>query len=405
MRAHAHHGSGSNANGKGGVKMPDKPAGGIGGPAGLEGHAMTTAQTHLAAAAAPDPDKLVTMALRVWGYKQGEVISLMIYLGDRLGLYRALQGAGPVTAAGLAARTGLHPRWLLEWLRCQAAAGLIDSADGEVFQLSPEGAALLADEETSVWFAAGAFYGCAATAQTVERLAESFRTGGGLSFDDLGADAAVRVERSLGPWSRLALVPAILPVLDGVTARLEAGARVADVGCGSGVTVLTLAAAFPRSQFDGYDPSRLAIERARHNLASRGLANVTFRHEAAEDLPADPVFDLVLTFDCLHDMPYPDRAARAVRGCLKPGGTWLIKEIRAGETWQDNLTHPVAAMFYGGSVASCLPSGLSEPGGAGLGTLGLPPSRLEALCRDAGFSRFRLHDAADPANLYYEVRP
>jgi hypothetical protein len=96
---------------------------------------------------------------------------------------------------------------------------------------------------------------------------------------------------------------------------------------------------------------------------------------------------------------------RAVRGCLKPDGTWLIKEIRAGETWQGNLAHPVAAMLYGSSVASCLPSGLSEPGGAGLGTLGLPPSRLEALCRDAGFSRFRLHDAADPANLYYEVRP
>jgi 2-polyprenyl-3-methyl-5-hydroxy-6-metoxy-1,4-benzoquinol methylase len=379
----------------------DTPVGGKDGG----GPAARPAEPEAGNVAVADPDKLIAMALRVWGYKQGEVVSLMIHLGDRLGLYQALRGAAPVTAAGLSAKTGLHPRWLLEWLRCQAAAGLVGSADGETFELSPEAAALLADEDASVWFAAGAFYGCAAPAETTGRIAESFRSGAGLTFDDLGEDAAARVERTLGPWSRLALVPVILPALDGVTARLDAGASVADVGCGSGITLLTLAAAFPRSRFDGYDPSRTAIDRAGRNQASRGLANATFRCEAAEQLPAGPVFDLVLTFDCLHDMPHPDRAARAIRRCLKPDGTWLIKEIRAGETWQDNLAHPVAALFYGSSVASCLPSGLSEPGGAGLGTLGLPPSRLEALCRDAGFSRFTPHDVGDPANLYYEIRP
>lgn len=354
---------------------------------------------------AADPGKIVAMALRVWGYKQGEVVALMIHLGDRLGIYRALAGAGPVTAGELAARTGLHPRWLLEWLRGQAAAGLVDSADGQVFELSAEAAALLADEEGSVWFAAGAFQGAAATGQTADRLAGSFRTGGGLSFDDFGPDAAAKIERTLGPWSRLALVPQILPALDGVTGRLETGTRVADVGCGSGITLLTLASAFPRSRFDGYAPSAHAISRARGNAAERGLANVAFHQRAAAQLPDKPVFGLVLTFDCLHDMPRPEQAARAIRRCLTGDGTWLIKEIRAGETWQDNLAHPVAAMLYGSSVASCLPSGLSEPGGAGLGTLGLPPSRLQQMCREAGFSRFQLHDAGDPANLYYEVRP
>lgn len=164
---------------------------------------MTAPEAGMGAAAAPDLGQLAAMALRVWGYKQGEVVSLMIHLGDRLGLYQALREAGPVTAGELAARTGLHPRWLLEWLRCQAAAGLIGSADGEVFHLSPAAAALLADEDTSVWFAAGAFQGAAATAETVDRVAGSFRTGGGLSFDELGPDAAARVERTLGPWSRL----------------------------------------------------------------------------------------------------------------------------------------------------------------------------------------------------------
>jgi len=357
------------------------------------------------AGAAPDPGKVVEMALRVWGYKQGEVVSLMIHLGDRLGIYRALDGAGPVTAEALAARTGLHPRWLLEWLRGQAAAGLLDTADGQVFRLTAEAAVLLADEEGSLWFAAGAFQGAAASQQTVDRLAESFRTGDGLSFDDFGPAAAAKVERMLGPWSRLALVPTILPALDGVTGRLESGIRVADVGCGSGIALLTLAAAFPRSGFDGYDPSEYAITRAHGNLAERGLANVAFHQRPADQLPDDAVFGLVLTFDCLHDMPRPDGAARAIRRCLAGDGTWLVKEIRAGETWQDNLTHPVAAMLYGNSVASCLPSGLSEPGGAGLGTLGLPPSRLERMCRQAGFTRFQLHDVGDPANLYYEVRP
>jgi 2-polyprenyl-3-methyl-5-hydroxy-6-metoxy-1,4-benzoquinol methylase len=352
-----------------------------------------------------DPDKTVVMALRVWGYKQGEVVSLMIHLGDRLGLYRALDGAGPVTADELAARTGLHPRWLLEWLRCQGAAGLVDSADGQVFALSREAAALLADEEGSVWFAAGAFGAATAPAETVDRLAASFRTGGGLSFDDLGPEAARKVERMLGPWSRLALVPVILPALDGVTKHLETGARVADVGCGSGITLLTLAETFPHSHFDGYDPSCHAIERARDHLSRRELGNVAFHQQAAGQLPDKPVFDLVLTFDALHDMPHPAHTARAIRRCLTAVGTWLIKEIRAGETWQDNLAHPVAAMFYGTSVASCLPSGLSQPGGAGLGTLGLPPSVLERLCRDAGFRRFHVHDVGDPANLYYEVKP
>jgi 2-polyprenyl-3-methyl-5-hydroxy-6-metoxy-1,4-benzoquinol methylase len=355
--------------------------------------------------ATEERDQLRAFALRVWGYRQGEVVSLMIHLGDRLGLYRAMAGRGPLTAAQLAAATGLQERWLLEWLRGQAAAGLIGSQDGELFELGAEGAAVLADDRQSLWFAAGAFAGGAATPDVVEQLAAAFRTGIGLRYDDLGPAAALSMERMTEPWTRLALVPLILPALDGVVDRLQSGSRVADVGCGSGVALCTLAAAFPSSQFEGLDPSRHAIARARSKAAESGLPNLGFRTAWAVDLPEDNRYDLVMTLDCLHDMPRPAEAAAAIRRAIRPDGTWLIKDIRSGAAWKDNLRNPLLAMMYGVSVASCMSSGLSEPGGAGLGTLGLHPELAERICREAGFSRFTQHDLDDPVNFYYEVRP
>jgi 2-polyprenyl-3-methyl-5-hydroxy-6-metoxy-1,4-benzoquinol methylase len=355
--------------------------------------------------AAPDPDRLGQLALRVWQYKQGEVVSLMIHLGDRLGLYRALAGAGPIGAEDLAARTGLQSRWLLEWLRCQAASGLVESGDGETFELTPEAEAVLADETGSLWFAAGAFQGGVVPPEVRDRLADAFRTGIGLAYDDLGPDAAHGVERMLAPWSRLALVPNILPSLDGVVERLRTGARVADVGCGAGVALLAMAEAFPGSQFIGYDPSKHAIARAQENLTRAGLANVELRPEGAQALPDSPTYDLVVTFDCIHDMPHPDEAISAIRRAITPDGTWLIKDIRSSGSWAYDQRNPVLAMMYGTSVAHCMSSALSEPGGAGLGTLGFDRHTAEAMCRKAGFTTFRVHDFDDPANLYYEVRP
>ncbi|MGO9558625.1 MAG: class I SAM-dependent methyltransferase [Acidimicrobiales bacterium] len=352
-----------------------------------------------------DPDRVLLFALQVWSYKQGEVVSLMVHLGDRLGLYRALAGAGPSSAAELSAQTGLSERWLLEWLRGQAAAGLLESADGQSFELTPEGAAVLADEEGSLWFAAGAFQGGVASPDIVDRLADAFRTGVGLSYDDLGPSAAHGVERMLAPWSRLALVPVVVPALEGVADRLRLGARVVDVGCGSGVALLALAGAFPHSQFEGYDVSRHAIDRAEVQRAESGLTNVTFHRAGAADLPAEPTYDLILTLDCIHDMPRPAEAISAIRGAITDEGTWLIKDIRSSASWEESRRNPMLAMMYGTSVATCMSSALSEPGGAGLGTLGFDRTLAETMCRDAGFTRFRVHDFEDPANLYYEVRP
>jgi 2-polyprenyl-3-methyl-5-hydroxy-6-metoxy-1,4-benzoquinol methylase len=352
-----------------------------------------------------DSDRLGQLALRVWQYKQGEVVALMIHLGDRLGLYRAMAGSGPMDADGLAGRTGLQRRWLLEWLRSQAAAGLVDSNDGITFELSPEAGAVLADEDRSLWFAAGAFQGGVVPPDVRDRLADAFRTGVGLSYDDLGPDAAHGVERMLAPWSRLALVPRILPALDGVVERLTSGARVADVGCGSGVALLAMAEAFPHSQFVGYDPSSHAITRARDRASRAGVENIEFRSEGASALPGVPTYDLIVTLDCIHDMPHPAEAISAIRRAIAPDGTWLIKDIRSTGSWSMDQRNPVLAMMYGTSVAHCMSSALSEPGGAGLGTLGFDPNTAEAMCRQAGFTTFLMHDFDDPANLYYEVRP
>jgi SAM-dependent methyltransferase len=354
---------------------------------------------------ADERDRLAAFSLRVWGYKQGEVISLMIHLGDRLGLYKAMVGRGPMTADDLAAATGLQRRWLLEWLRSQAAASLIETEDGEAFELSPEAVAVLADPESSLWFAAGAFQGGVAPPDVVDRLAGAFESGLGLTYDDLGPSTAHAVERMLEPWTRLALVPLILPGLEGVVDRLEAGALVADVGSGSGVALCTLAGAFPASRFEGFDPSRHAIDRARARVAASGLTNVELHVVGAEGLPNDHRYDFVMTLDCIHDMPRPADAMAAIRRAIQPDGTWLIKDIRSGRGWHDNVKNPVLALMYGTSVACCMSSALSEPGGAGLGTLGFYPELAERMCRDAGFTRFRTHDVEDPANLYYEVRP
>jgi SAM-dependent methyltransferase len=351
-----------------------------------------------------DPDEVARFAFRVWSYKQGEMVSLLIHLGDRLGLYRVLDGAGTVTAEDLARRTGLHPRWLHEWLRANAAADLLLSDDGDRFELTAVGAMVLTREEDSLQFAAGAF-GPPPDTALVDDVVNAFRTGTGLSYDRHGPEGVHQTERMLGPWARLSLVPTIVPALEGVHGRLAAGTLVADVGCGAGVALMALAEAYPRSTFHGYELSRLAVERARARVAEAGLPNVEILHRRAEELPDGGGYSLILTFDCLHDMTRPDAAAAAIRRAIADDGTWLVKEIRCDHTWAGTRRNPMLAMFLGFSIVSCMSSALSEPGGAGLGTIGLPPRALELLARDAGFTRFHVHDFDDPANLYYEVQP
>ena len=355
------------------------------------------------AASVIDPEQLKRYSFSVWRYKQGEVVSLMIHIGDRLGLYKALTGVGPVTAAELAGQTGLQERWLLEWLRGQAAARLLDYHDGDRFELTAVGAAVLADEEGSLAFAAGAFSGATPPA-TVDKLIDAFRTGIGLSYEELGPNAAHRTERMLGPWTRQELVPKILPALDGVVEKLTSGAVAADVGCGGGIALMAMARAFPASEFHGYDPSAHAIKRCEEKVAESGLDNVKLFVAGGEELPDSPTYDFLITFDCIHDMTHPARVISAINQALRPDGTWLIKDIRSKPDFKDNMRNPMLAMFYGFSVSACMSSALAEEDGAGLGTLGFNPEVAEQMTRAAGFSRFQQHDFEDPSNLYYEVR-
>ena len=350
-----------------------------------------------------DQDALKRLGFAVWSYKMGEQVSLMIHLGDRLGIYRHMQGAGPLTSEEIASGAGLDERLVREWLLGQAAAKLLDRHDDGRFELTPVQAAFLADEEGSLSFAAGAFRGGTDPAN-VEALAASFRTGRGISYEQQGTAAAAGLARMTGPWSRLALNSVILPALDGVVAKLEAGATVVDVGCGAGVTCTTIGAAFPNSTCIGYDPSSIAVGMATEAAAAAGLDNVEFVNAGAEDLPAGLGADLVICFDCLHDMPFPDKAAAAIRSAIDDDGTWLIKDIRSTGSFEKDRRNPLLAMFYGFSVASCLQSALSEPGGMGLGTLGLHPDVAESIAQEAGFGSFVQHDFDDAANLYYEVR-
>lgn len=352
-----------------------------------------------------DGERLQALAKRLFGYLGGAVTSGLVYLGDALGLYEALAEAGPATSRELAGRTGLSERWVREWLYNQGASGLLEvSADGR-FSLSPEAQVLLAREEHP-GFGAGMFGQLPALFGVLEQLPESFRTGLGLPYDALGREGARGVERGFAPWLRHFLVPVVIGGVPGLRESLTRGIRVADLGCGAGFALVLLARAFPASELHGYEISQHALERAHERRREEGATHLHFHDARREALPGDGSFGLVLTFDCLHDMTHPEQAAAAVRRALSPDGVWLIAEVKAHATYEENVErNPMSALMYGISVLSCMSSALSEPDGAGLGTLGLPEERARELAAAAGFTRFRRMDVDHPVNVFYEVRP
>lgn len=350
----------------------------------------------------PSLEETQAFAQQVIGLFTGHAVTMMIHIGDRLGLYTTLRDQGALSAAELASRTGLQERWLLEWLRDQAAAGLVEHHGTERFALSGAGGAVLADP-TSPFYLAG-FFNSLVPPSTLDRITQAFSTGLGMSYEEHGTNCACTMKRMFAPSH--ALLPYFLGRVEGLVERLQAGIQVLDVGCGVGGALCELARAFPNSTFVGCDASPTAINIARSDTQNAGLPNITYQVLKGEALPPSPQYDLVLTLDCLHDMAFPQRTLKAIRSCIKPDGVLVIKDIRCSDQVEENLASPFAPLFYGLSVIYCMSSALSEPGGAGLGTMGFNPVMAKAMTATAGFTGFeQLAIEEDPFNYFYAARP
>ncbi|MEZ5165095.1 MAG: class I SAM-dependent methyltransferase [Acidimicrobiales bacterium] len=350
-----------------------------------------------------DPERLGETIQGLYRMKQGEVMGVVIHLGVRLGLFDALAVHGPVASSELASATGLHERWVREWLAAVAAADLV-THDRGTFALTPEASAVLCEPDHPA--ALAGVFGPPITHAEVDRTAEAFRTGLGMTWDEHGAHTC-HFQAAMGAGGqRTWLVPVILSSIDGLTDRLDQGATVVDVGCGAGVAAMVIADAFPNSTVIGIDPSTHAIESAVARAADGGLGNLSFRQGSFDDLgPLGPV-DLLLTLDVLHDLPRPGDAVRAARSCLADDGVWLVADIKTRGGLEDNRRIPVLPLMYGMSILYCMSSAMSEPGGAGLGTLGLTEAVFAELAAAAGFGSVETREFdVDPLNRYFEVRP
>lgn len=323
----------------------------------------------------------------------------LVLIGDKLGVYKTLANTGPVTAAELAKATGTSERYVREWLSAQAASGFVDYDETtNRFSMSPEQAAVLADDESPVNMAGG-FQSLASIFADEPRLANAFRDGKGIGWADHCNCLFCGVARFFRPGYRAHLVAEWLPALDGVVAKLERGAKVADVGCGHGISTAIMAEAFPRSRFTGIDFHDASIAAARSKVGK--LSNLSFEVARAQDF-AGADLDFVTIFDALHDMGDPVGAARHVRDALAPDGTLMLVEPMAGDRLADNL-NPVGRVYYAFSTSICVPASLGQEVGAALGAQA-GEKRLRQVLNEAGFSRVR-RAAETPFNMILEARP
>jgi SAM-dependent methyltransferase len=331
------------------------------------------------------------------------VNAALVLIGEQAGLYKAMAGAGPLTSAELAAKTGTDERYVREWLAAQAAGGYInyDSAAGK-YWLSEEQAFGLANEDSPAYLP-GAFQSALAAVKARPRVLDAFRTGQGVGWHEHDPELFSGTERFFRPGYAAHLVSSWIPSLDGMEARLRAGARVADVGCGHGASTILMAKAYPQSKFVGFDYHPPSIERATQRAAEAGVGDrVTFEVAKAKDFPRHgDGYDLVAFFDCLHDMGDPAGAAAHVRTTLRPDGAWMIVEPYAGDKVEENL-NPVGRLYYAGSTMICTPCSRSQEVGLALGAQA-GEARLREVVTSGGFTRFR-RATQTPFNLVFEAK-
>ena len=326
--------------------------------------------------------------------------SSLVYIGQKLGLYKALAEAGASTPAELAARTGTQERYVREWLINQAASGYVEyDATGGKFALSPEQRAALADEESPA-FVGGGFYLIKAMTNAVPRIVEAFQQGGGILWGEHDPDLFVGTERFFRPGYRAHLVNDWIPALTGVEEKLKAGGNVADVGCGHGASTIIMAQAYPASRFQGFDNHAPSIEHARRAAREAGVTDrVTFEVSSADAIPGGP-YDLVCFFDCLHDMGDPAGAARRAAEVLAEGGSALIVEPMAGNSVEENI-NIIGRTFSAASTLCCTSNSLAL-GGPALGAVATDDA-LREVVTGAGFKEFR-RATETPFNRVFEAR-
>jgi SAM-dependent methyltransferase len=348
-----------------------------------------------------DQEKLMSFMGKFVGDLGAVVHAPLVLVGARLGLYRALAEGGRQNADQLADRTGTYPRYVREWLAANAASGYaVYHAEDGTYELSAEQAFTLADP-TSPAYLPGAFKIALSMYRDLDKLAEAYVSGRGVAWGEHDHSLFEGTEEFFRPGYQRDLVANWIPALEGVKEKLEAGGRIADVGCGHGASVFLLAQAFPRARIVGFDNHAPSIERARELAALARVADrVSFEVASAQDYPGKG-FDLVAFFDCLHDMGDPAGAAAHVRGTLAPGGVLMVVEPQAGDRVEENL-HPLGRVRYAISTLVCTPGSLSQPGRAGLGTLA-GEARLSEAIRADGFAQVR-RATETPLNMVLEAR-
>ncbi len=339
---------------------------------------------------------------KAFGDIAGALTASLVVIGDKLGLYRALAGSGGLTSGELAARTGTGERYVREWLSGQAASGYV-TYDPETarYTLPDAHAAALTDEDSPACVLGG-FQGMTAAMRATAKVAEAFRTGGGVGWHEHDPELFTGVERFFRPGYLANLVGSWIPALDGVAEKLAQGARVADIGCGHGASTIIMGKAFPRSTFVGFDYHQASIDAASERARRAGVdGHVAFQVAPAKAYPGRD-YDLVTCFDCLHDMGDPEGAARHVRESLAPDGTFMLVEPFANDRLEENL-NPIGRVFYSVSTLVCTPASLSQEVGTALGAQA-GEARLTDILRRAGFTRVR-RATETPFNLVLEARP
>ena len=351
-----------------------------------------------------DEARVEQMAGLVGSFMTGSAMCIGMWLGDKLGIYQAMKGAGPLKSDDVATKTNTHPRLIREWLDSQAAAGLLEyDEDADTYELTPEGAMALADEDSPM-FVSRAMSGFASIFQDIDKIADAFRSpSGGMSWGDHNHLLFQATEWFFRPGYRTFLTSEWLPALEGVVDKLDNGAKVADVGCGFGASAIAMAERFPASHFYGFDFHGPSIEQAKERAKEHGVSgNTSFATADAKGY--DGTYDLVCFFDCLHDMGDPVGNAKHALEHLAPDGTLLLVEPFALADRVANIReNPMAPMMYMFSSTICTPNSLSQEVGAAIGTAA-GPETLRRVLTEAGFTRFRVA-AETPMNLIIEARP